>query len=410
MTPTDTPSAGRWQTILAIDFDKHAAETYRANFPGVEVRTASVADEVARLPYADVLLGGPPCQPFSHAGKRDGKNDARDCVPDFLAAIERVKPRMFLMENVDGFMTIEGGRYCQRVFARMGEIGYVPDVQILDAVNFGVPQFRSRCWFWGIRADLYVAGIKHQWPKPTHVWPWPDQACMFGGDLLGAVTVGQALEIPGELAVWGGGRNHPADADGNYRRDKRDLTAEPCTTIADYNGATTPTLRYRWSDAMLQKHPPASPAPTVQAKYYKGGAEGLLEMPLCDDVMHRQYPQFSDEPAKTVVKAAGRPSTVVALDTQRPTKHDKTIMVRRLTPLECARLQSVADDFRWPEKITKTAMYRIVGNGQSSLMVYRIGEAMHAVDPESKTVIDLFCGGGIGATGLHGRFWSWSLR
>jgi len=57
------------------------------------VRTPHVADMLGALPYADVVLGGPPCQPYSSAGKRLGVDDARDCVPDFCAAIEAVRPR-----------------------------------------------------------------------------------------------------------------------------------------------------------------------------------------------------------------------------------------------------------------------------------------------------------------------------
>ncbi len=74
---------------------------------------------------------------------------------------------------------------------------------------------------------------------------------------------------------------------------------------------------------------------------------------------------------------------------------------------ECARLQSVPDDFRWPEGISKTAMYRIVGNGQACQHVAHLARAMLAADPESKTMIDLYCGGGLGAMGWHQRYCSY---
>jgi len=100
--------SGRWQIILAVDFDKWAGATYAANFPGVDVRHASVADLIDSLPAADVLVGGPPCQPHSLAGKRQASADARDCGPDFVAAVAKVRPRMFLMENVPGLLSSEG--------------------------------------------------------------------------------------------------------------------------------------------------------------------------------------------------------------------------------------------------------------------------------------------------------------
>lgn len=157
-----------FKTILAIDFDKWAAATYAANFPDTEVRCAKVADEIATLPYADVLLGGFPCQPHSVAGDRKASEDERDGGEDFVSAIRAVKPRMFLGENVPGILTSENGRYVQRLNAAMEKAGYVVEIRELDAVSFGVPQFRNRVWFWGIRNDLYAQGIRHKWPKPTH--------------------------------------------------------------------------------------------------------------------------------------------------------------------------------------------------------------------------------------------------
>ena len=488
-----------WQTLLAIDFDKWAALTYRANFPGVRVECGPVADFIDRLPDADVVIGGPPCQPFSDAGENEGEDDERDCIPDFCAAVERVKPRMFLMENVRGLLKEKHLRYFGRVLTRLEAAGpgYVVHYQFQNAVSFGVPQFRERVWVWGIRRDLYAAGVRHQWPKPTHTWP-PPEPCMFGGALLAGVTVGQALEIDGwydaqnatahgpnepigtiqgEAQSKGGDAGHyairrprgftgPNDADrrdhpitepcptvdGRHggsglhivldtkqkrtRRDigepsttvaadsrhtlaiqshadpartidepaqtlrsgggghdgccvriiggggnphfagddrtERDITDEPSTTISasHTHNAIPAVVKYRWSDAMLTKHPPASPAPTVQAKWFKGGAEGLL-----------RWKQTKDG-----------------------------LWVRRLTPLECARLQSLPDSFAWPEGMPKTHAYRVIGNGWAAAHGAAFSAALAAADPDSHTVIDLFCGGGLGASGWHGNYWSFNPK
>lgn len=150
--------APMWKVIRAIDFDPKAVETYRLNIAADAVVCGSVEDMIDTLPYADVVLGGFPCQPHSLAGKREASADERDGGPDFVAAIAKVKPRMFLGENVAGILTSENGRYVQRLVASMEQAGYVVAVKTLDAVNFGVPQFRERVWFWGIRKDLYAAG------------------------------------------------------------------------------------------------------------------------------------------------------------------------------------------------------------------------------------------------------------
>lgn len=347
-----------WNTVMAIDFDEAACAVYRANFPGVDVRCAPVSELIEQLPDADVIIGGPPCQGFSAAGEGLGEEDERDGWPDFIAAVAKVKPRMFLAENVPGMLTERHIAYFGRILEQLEALGYDVQYRLLDAVSFGVPQFRERVWVWGIRRDL---GLKHQWPKPTHVWP-PPEPCMFGAELLPAVTVGQALGLNGAI--------------------------RPSTTLTgNWQGHQQPKIeQYRWSDAMLQKHPPAAPAapaPTVQAKYFKGGAEGLLAV--------------ADEPSYTV---SGQ--------SREPIQNWKSKgYCRRLTPLECGRLQSIPDDFKRPQKITKTAMYRVIGNGWSSKCGWIFSQAFHAVDPTMRSVIDLFCGGGLGAVGWHGKFWEY---
>lgn len=413
----------RWRTTLAIDADAKAAEVYRANMPGVEVRWEPV--RASTLPRADVLLGGPPCQPFSVAGQRGGSEDARDCVPDFIDAIGVVRPRMFLMEQVPGFTTFEDGRYMQRCVAAMEAHGYSVDMRLLDAVHYGVPQFRLRAWFWGVRNGL---GIVRRWPRPTHAWPWPEQQCMFGGDLEPAVVVGEALELDGWTDRWGrvrycsrGGTGVEVGAGvvGIYdaQNDRAHGPGRPCGTLqgiaqakgggaghyaiqshadpargvdepaqtlrsggSGHDGCCVRVHEYRWSDAMLQKHPPASPAspaPTVQAKWFKGGAEGLVET--------------LSAPSPTVTNGG------------TGTGGAEPIFVRRLSVQEVQRLQSVPDDWVWPESVAKTHRYRIIGNGWACLMAKRLGDAFGESDPESETVIDLFCGGGLGAVGWHGR-------
>jgi site-specific DNA-cytosine methylase len=432
-----------WHTLLAIDLDKWATRVYRANFPDTETRCASVADEIDRLPECDVITAGFPCQPHSLGGQRRASADSRDCGPDFVAAIRKRQPRMFLGENVPGLLSSEGGRYLDRLLRSMDEADYEVRYRLLDAVRFGCPQFRNRLWVWGIRKDLYADGIRHCWPTPTHVWP-PPQPCMFGSAPLPGITVEQALGLEGwydaqndkkhgpdepcgtiqgnaqgrggraghyairkprsakvirrdhpvdepcptiesraamgggsamrmVCRVMGGGRNHTnKNPDGTWRRDERDITAEPSTTIPctgfALQGGVIPRVHlYRWSDAMLTKHPPASPASPIQAKYFKGGAEGLLEWKRSKD----------------------------------------GLWVRRLTPWECSRLQSVPDDFVWPEDLPKTHAYRVVGNGWASVMGKVFADAFAAADPDSRTVVSLFCGGGLGDCGWHGRHWSY---
>lgn len=437
----------RWQTILAIDSDRWACETYRANFPDVAVKCGPVADYLDALPDSDVILGGPPCQPFSDAGENEGETDERDCFPDYCAAVERKRPRMFLAENVRGLLKEKHLPYFGRVLQRLEDAGYVVEWRLLDAVSFGVPQFRERVWVWGIRRDLYAAGVRHRWPLPTHAWPPPDE-CMFGAALLPGVTVGQALGLDGYMetgskcrrdhngvprgplvdttnrpsftvdsrppdvravAVIGGKRG----GGNSHAMPQRDMTDEPAQTLMHHQRQGNHALavvEYRWSDAMLTKHPPASPAspaPTVQAKWFKGGAEGLIDVTgirrLAGPGSQQEkygHTYTPAEPCPTIGGFDGGGSGLAFVKGRA--------QVRRLTPVECLRLQSGPDDFAWPDKITKTAMYRVVGNGWACRMGAVFSEAFALADPDSRTVIDLFCGGGLGACGWHGRAWTYA--
>ncbi len=385
-----------WQTILAVDHDKWAVATYAANVPCADVRCASVADLIGELPYADVYLGGPPCQPHSYAGKRKASKDSRDCGPDFVAALHRGKPRMFLMENVAGLMSSEGGKYAQRLFGAMEVAGYVVEVKVRDAVCYGVPQFRNRCWWWGIREDLYRKGIKHHWPRITHSWPPPHKdPDLFGIrgilHLRTGVTVRQAIGLNG-LITQGGLRP-------DFKRKDRS-TDEPSRTIDTSFTAGNRGLyfkpheivgirRIRGSGVVRRDHTIDEPCPTVMAP--TGGKSGLMAVAVRRTL---------DKPCPTISAGShvGGPEPV--------NNRIREGFLRRLTPLECLRLQSGPDDFVWPKGITKTAMYRIVGNGWASRMGAVFSDAFAKADPESRTVVDLFGGGGLGAVGWHGRYWS----
>jgi len=445
----------RWRTLAAVDSDRWACETYRVNFPSVLVIQATVAATIDDLPSADVIIGGPPCQSFSMAGTGVGEDDERNAWPEAIEAVRRVLPRMFLFENVPGMMFERHRPYADSVLYDLTGLGYRVDRQILDAVNYGVPQFRKRLWFWGIRHDVNAG---HRWPKPTHQWPPRDD--MFG--LAPGMTVGEALGLNGEIEkVMSPERQ-------NQRRTI--TTGEPSPTVAGGISGTNGALKYRnqmadamgealglngaevgenghgfcgdiWRDAsepigtirnthvkfirMTQHGGDRSriaevggePAITInatpqsdvglQVHEYRWSPEMLKKHPLDVSVDGRTWESRHPIPGPTEPMPTVRPRS--PRDGGRCTEQviADGPMVRRLTPLECARLQSCPDDMVWPEGITKTAMYRIIGNGWACGMAAHLSRALAEADPESRTVIDLFCGGGLGSLGWHGRYWNY---
>ena len=113
----------------------------------------------------DVLLGGPPCQAYSLAGRAklnhlrgNFADDPRNSLyKRFLAALDCWKPRAFVMENVAGMMKVKGVNVAEGIAAELARRGYRVGYNVLNAARYGVPQFRERIFFIGYREDLGIA-------------------------------------------------------------------------------------------------------------------------------------------------------------------------------------------------------------------------------------------------------------
>lgn len=149
--------------VAAIDLDRDACDTLRANEVDGLIETDIRTFDWSQLGPIDVLLGGPPCQPFSAAGLQWGDSDPRDRIPDFIRAVQDVNPQIFVMENVRGLTFKNHRPYFDAVLELFRELGYVVEWRILNAADYGVPQTRQRVFVVG-RRD----GIQIEWPVATH--------------------------------------------------------------------------------------------------------------------------------------------------------------------------------------------------------------------------------------------------
>lgn len=167
--------------LASFEKDTDAVETLTLN--GLNAVQADLNDyDWSPWRYTvDLVEGGPPCQPFSAAGRHLGKWDKRDCIPAFIRAIETIQPPIFVMENVRGLTYKKHAEYLATVVSRFERAGYVVEYRVLNAANFGVPQTRQRLFVVG-RRD----GVPIEWPEPTH-------AKNATGGLLPWVTMADAL-------------------------------------------------------------------------------------------------------------------------------------------------------------------------------------------------------------------------
>ncbi len=190
-----------FKTLLANEVHAHPCMTLRHNFPGVPVVEGSIRDfQTAelfsaagfdRIPEVDLVAGGPPCQGFSTAGAKDPNDPRNSLIGDFVRVINDIKPRVFLLENVTGLLTMRGGKLWENVANELADLGYKFHHQILHAADYGVPQMRRRLIVLGARED---APPPH--PEPRHDAPHAEPN-LFETESLPYVTCGEALaDIP----------------------------------------------------------------------------------------------------------------------------------------------------------------------------------------------------------------------
>ena len=146
----------RCECVLSSEIDSHAQETYRLNFGE---KPQGDIFKIKDYPAFDFLLAGFPCQPFSYAGKQKGFGDTRGTL---FFEIERLladhQPSGFLLENVRGLTSHDGGRTLKTIVEKLEGLGYGVSCLLLNSSDFGVPQNRVR---------VYIAGIKGSKPKLT---------------------------------------------------------------------------------------------------------------------------------------------------------------------------------------------------------------------------------------------------
>jgi DNA-cytosine methyltransferase len=125
--------------------------TYRLNLNG-ECHEL-VLTPFYRFPKAQVIIGGPPCQPFSVIGKQNGHKDTRDGFPTFCSAVKQLQPDIFLFENVRG-MFYRNKWYLDRIVEAFRSLEYIVEYQLLNTANYGVPQKRERLILVGHRGKF----------------------------------------------------------------------------------------------------------------------------------------------------------------------------------------------------------------------------------------------------------------
>lgn len=291
--------------LLSVKFDSEVFEDVR-EFEGRPV---------------DVIVGGFPCQDLSVAGRRAGLAGERSGLfYELMRVIRESRPKVFVLENVPGLLSSNGGRDMAAVTRGMEESGYWWAYRVLDAQYFGLAQRRKRVFIVGCSSARRAAEILLE-PEglPRDTPPSREKGQ-------------EVTECAGTLAANGGGTNRPA---GNA--NELDFCVMPTLRSGDYSQASHGARSGDSKDEYIVAHP-------VQP-----GMEGW------SGADHETYIPWHENKEGNLSEG----ETARALRSGASHSY-QGVGVRRLTPLECERLQGFPDG--WTDGFADSVRYRMLGN------------------------------------------------
>ncbi len=203
--------AAGFDVAVSVEYDAVHSIVHHFNFPYGRtmcrdvstVTGGEILNELEKGGYSkdvDLIAGGPPCQGFSHMGKRQLDDPRNSLVFEYLRIIREIKPKYFLFENVPGIATGEHKRFLDELIEEFEAIGYQIEkpVRILDASLYGAPQKRKRLIIMGSRSDV----VQATYPKPTHLGKVATGNDLFVDETNPLNSVGDAIANLQEIEVY----------------------------------------------------------------------------------------------------------------------------------------------------------------------------------------------------------------
>jgi len=159
----------QFNIIAANEIEKDISIAYKLNHPDVEMLNCDINDltqekleKVLNGKQIDLIVGGPPCQSYSTLGKRQ-LDDRANLFMQYKRILQILRPKAFVFENVVGILSMDKGNLFKQIQSEFKELGYILKYQVLNAVDYGVPQLRERVILVGIQGEN-----SYEYPLPTH--------------------------------------------------------------------------------------------------------------------------------------------------------------------------------------------------------------------------------------------------
>lgn len=362
--------------IFANEYDKHAARAFSKNYPDIQMLNCDIKtiteEQIKELigdDPVDIIIGGPPCQSFSTIGKRRFDDKAK-LYTEYMRFLSVIKPKMFLFENVKGMLSMKeqipvldengdeqldedgkvitkSGKHIIDVikdnFAHIDEqTGYtLVGQEVLDAVDYGVPQHRERIFLVGVRNDL-VETIKWKYPVATH-----------GDKRIPYLTIKEAISDLPSLSEGESKNQYDQDCENDYQRLLRGTTT---TLTIHYCGTHNEKLRTI-----------IAAVPQGEGRHYINRMVDEGKLPescrLTSGYANTYGRLVEDRPCTTITNNMCTPSALRCIHYSQN---------RELSPREGARIQSFPDWYEFSGEKANVATQ--IGNAVPPLLAIRVAQ------------------------------------
>jgi len=368
-----------WKPLGFSEIEKFPSEVLAHHYPNVP----NLGDMTKYKEWdfgsnrLDLLVGGTPCQSFSVAGLRKGLEDPRgNLALTYVGILDKFRPKWCVWENVPGVLSSNGGRDFGSFLGALGELGYGWAYRVLDAQYFGVPQRRRR---------VFVVGCFGDWVSPAKV--------LFESESLQRSikkSIKPREEVAGTItARFGNSRNNHEELAPVWLNKKSSITTNRLVAFGEYSeDGTASTIKARdYKDATdlividraafnqginAQYKPYIETTETMPTLVAKGPHVVAYNITFCDANGRRK-----DRPngglyvnettvSNTLIKA-GIGTNIM-----------QNMSVRRLTEIECERLQGFPDNYtNIKENCPSGARYKALGNSMAVPVMKWIGERIN---------------------------------
>jgi DNA (cytosine-5)-methyltransferase 1 len=363
--------------VFACDMDKYARQTFIHNYGEPGYYPMDVYEREIPSESLDIYMTSPPCQAFSLAGKRLGKDDKRGIL--FFNSHEFIqvnKPRYFIFENVKGLLSDDGGKtfseWCNMlggksvngnpvIFPFEESVPYHIYWKVLNAKHHGVPQNRERVFIIGIRDDK----------DNTFRWPVEEQLTKRLKDVL-QEDVDDKYFLSEKMINVLSHHNNPIienDTPDNsntiqasyFKMGGRDQQYLKVTNFQGNDIANT--IRTGGKGSMTDKHNwDTIKIKSATSKGYEEAIIGAFRGRYSDNI--------SDTPTEQRLEINNQGTSNTITSVQKDNVVIETHRIRRLTPRECFRLMDFPDTFTWP--VSDSQAYKQAGNSIVVNVLYKI--------------------------------------